>query len=648
MRIVGLGTMRRPTIIAAALLGLAALPATASAAIDGAFILPFAGTGAACTPPTAGCGDGGPATAAALDDPRGVAVLPGGAVIFADTNTNRIRRVGPEGSITTVAGSGVPCGNPLLACGDGAATAAQLTAPQGVAAIDADSFLIADTGNNKIRRVDGTTITTVAGTGQAGSAGDGNAPLGAELNAPRDVATRDGGATFLIADSGNARVRRVAGDVMSTVAGGAFCTNPGDACGDGGASGQAALGGPAGISMLPGDGFLIAEPTISRVRRVTRDDGSGLIERAAGQQSPAAAGFGGDGGPAVSAQLHAPDDVVALPAGGFVIADTTNHRIRLVDAGGKIDTAAGSGAPCPQATAACGDGGAAPAAQLNEPRGVTVDGQGDVLVGDSSDDRVRRVRLPSGASPATTATPTTPVAPGTSPAAPPVVNRTVLVQPQRGTVYVRVPGAKKAVPIEQVGLVPDGSKVDTRKGRLRITVARPDGTTDDADLSEGILTINQRADGSLVDLRLSEQISGCPRPFRDSGSRGAQAGRTVPRPKKRRSSRRSVLGAVASPLTFAPRAETSASKKKKSKKRKRRRTRRGRVRADGRFRTDGKYGSAVVRGTRWLTIDDCRTGRRPQTRVVVREGKVAVRDYRRARTKLVTKGKRYVAYARRR
>ncbi|MGK2937847.1 MAG: hypothetical protein ACSLFR_08595, partial [Solirubrobacteraceae bacterium] len=151
--------MIRPTIIVAAalaLVGSAALPAGASAAIDGTFIFPFAGTGAACSPPTALCGDGGPASAAQLDNPKGVAALPGGAVIFADTNTHRIRRIAPDGSITTVAGSGSTCGVPTGLCGDGsAATAAQLTFPQGVAAIDADSFLIADTGNSKIRRVDG-------------------------------------------------------------------------------------------------------------------------------------------------------------------------------------------------------------------------------------------------------------------------------------------------------------------------------------------------------------------------------------------------------------------------------------------------------------------------------------------------------------
>ncbi|MBJ7518116.1 MAG: hypothetical protein JHC84_00350 [Solirubrobacteraceae bacterium] len=625
--------MIRPTLILAAVFAAtAALPTSASAAIPGTTLLPFAGSGSACTPPTAPCGDGGPATAALLDNPKGVAVLPGGAVIFADTNLNRIRRVAPDGSITTAAGSGATCGVPTGSCGDGSvAIAAQLTAPQGVAAIDEDSFLIADTGNHKIRRVDGTTITTVAGTGVSGGAGDGGAPTAAELNTPRDVATRGDG-SFLIADYANAKVRRVAGGVMSTVAGvGQFCTATTDPCGDGGASGPASLGGPSGISVIPGDGFLIAEPTISRIRRVTRDDGSGTIERVAGQLATGAAGYSGDGGVATDAQIHAADDVAALPTGGFAITDTTNHRVRLVDAGGRIDTVAGTGTPCAAPTTACGDGGPAADGQLNEPRGVAVDALGDLIVADSTDDRVRRVDLPAGvAAPTPPGTP-----PGMTSTTVPEVNETVLVQTLRGTVFIRIPGSKRAVPLSQLRLIPDGSKLDTRRGTARITVARPNGTTDDADLSEGILKIDQRSDGSLVDLRLAEEIVGCPVAVRDSGSQGAQAGtKTLPRKHAR------TFGTAASPLTFAPRAQTSARKKRRSRK--------GRVRADGRFRTDGKYGSAVVRGTQWLTIDDCRktSGRRPQTRVVVREGKVAVRDFRLKKTKLVRAGQRYTAYAR--
>ncbi|MGK2938688.1 MAG: hypothetical protein ACSLFR_12920, partial [Solirubrobacteraceae bacterium] len=468
-----------------------------------------------------------------------------------------------------------------------------------------------------------------AGTGNSGGAGDGGAGTAAELNVPRDVAVRDA-SSFLIADNGNAKVRRVLNGTIGTVAGsGTFCTDTADACGDGGGSGQANLGGPSGIAVVPGDGFLIAEPTLARVRRVSRDDGGGTIVRVAGRQSVGGAGFSGDGGPATDAQLQASDDVVALPSGGFAVTDTTNHRIRVVDASGIIQTAAGTGAPCAAPTTACGDGGAAADAQLNEPRGVDVDAIGDLVVGDSSSDRVRRIDLPASVSPPTGPTPPT----GSTPAGAPEVNRTVLVQTLRGRVYVRLRGSRRSVPLDQVALVPDGSKLDTRAGTARITVAGTGGATDDADLSEGIITFDQRSDGTLTDLRLTEQISGCPVAVKDRGSQGAQAGvATLPR------ARAASFGIAASPLTFAARAEASARKK--------RRTRRGRVKADGKFRTDGRYGSAVVRGTQWLTIDDCARGKRAQTRVVVREGKVAVRDFRRAKTTLVRAGQRYVAYAR--
>lgn len=632
-------SMPRPTVIVAA--GLlaavsAALPASASAAILGATLLPFAGTGAACASATSPCGDGGPATAAQLANPTGVAVMPDGAVIVADTNTNRIRRIGPDGTITTVAGNGVAAFN-----GDGGALTASLSAPEGVAAIDADSFLVADTGNKRIRRVDGTSITTVAGDGggcpPSYPCGDGGDATDAQFERPTAVATRDG-VTFLVGDRSAARVRRVdAAGQISTVAGaGTFCAGPDQACGDGGPSVAAALYAPQGIALLPGDGFLIADPVLSRVRRVTRDDGAGTIERVAGLQASDAAGHTGDGGPATAARLHAPDGVAAIPGGGFAIADTTNHLVRLVDAAGTIDTAAGDGEACAPSTAACGDGGPASAGRFTAPRGVAVDGRGDLVVADASAHRVRRVDLPAAGSPPTNPPPGSPPAAGT-----PTLGRTVLVQTLRGRVFVRPRGRRRAVPLDQVRLVPDGSTIDTRRGTARLTVATRGGATDSADLSEGILRIDQRATGSLVDLRLAEPITGCPPPVRDPGADGAQQGvKTVPHRRTARSgTAAALLGAPTGPLTLASSARAAAKGK--------RRARRGRVKADGRFRTDGRYGSAVVRGTEWITIDDCRPGRRAQTRVIVREGRVGVRDFALARTTLVREGQRYVAFARR-
>src|SRR5207248_223189 len=142
--------------------------------------------------------------AAQLSNPFGVATTADGGFLIAD-QSNSIRRVSPAGTITTVAGSGTSGFS-----GDGGpATAAQLNAPSGVAATADGGFLIADFNNNRIRRVSSAgTITTVAGSGTSGFSGDGGPATAAQLNFPRGVAaTADGG--FVIADTGNSRIRHV-------------------------------------------------------------------------------------------------------------------------------------------------------------------------------------------------------------------------------------------------------------------------------------------------------------------------------------------------------------------------------------------------------------------------------------------------------
>jgi len=150
-------------------------------------------------------GDGGPATSARLNYPAGVAATADGGFLIADSNNNRVRKVTQSGTIKTVAGTGTAGSS-----GDGGpATSAQLNLPVGVAATADGGFLIADQSNHRVRKVTQSgTIKTVAGTGTAGSAGDGGPATSARLNGPYGVAaTADGG--FLIADSNNHRVRFV-------------------------------------------------------------------------------------------------------------------------------------------------------------------------------------------------------------------------------------------------------------------------------------------------------------------------------------------------------------------------------------------------------------------------------------------------------
>ncbi len=345
---------------------LAALaPAAASAATT---ITTIAGNGVA-----GGSGDGGQATAAAINHPRGFAAMADGSFIFADAFDYRIRRVFPNGTIRTVAGTGVKGYS-----GDGgAATSARLNLPHAVAAMPDGGFLISDEGNNRIRQVFANgTIRTVAGTGIAGFSGDGGPALTARVAAPRGLATLGDG-SYLIADSDNNRVRLVStSGIITTVAGigtSAFG-------GDGGAAKNAGLNSPWGVEPLVGGGYLITDTDNHRIRRVSA---SGIINTVAGNGFN---GSAGDGGPATSASLGPPYNTAALASGAVLIADPNNNRVRQVSAGGIMSTAAGSGVK-----GFSGDGGSPTSARLSAPKAVLGYGSG-FLIADSENHRVRRVQ----------------------------------------------------------------------------------------------------------------------------------------------------------------------------------------------------------------------------------------------------------------
>jgi RHS repeat-associated protein len=318
-------------------------------------------------------GDGGPAIAARLGNPIGVAVAPDGSLFIADFTDNRIRRVAPDGIITTVAGNGS-----LGFSGDGGpATSAQLREPTDVAVGVDGSLFIADSLNSCIRRVgpDGI-ITTVAGNGRAGL-GDGGPATAAQLNGAFGVAVGPDGSLF-IADCYHSRIRRVGPDgIITTVAGnGLFGFG-----GDGGPATAAPLNGPVGVAVGPDGSFVIADVGNHRIRRVASD---GLILTVAGNGF---AGFSGDGGPATAARLHNPNGVALGPDGSLFIGDLVNNRIRHVGPGGIITTAAGT-----DPAGFSGDGGPAAAAQLQNPHGVAVGPDGSLFIAATSNTRVRRVR----------------------------------------------------------------------------------------------------------------------------------------------------------------------------------------------------------------------------------------------------------------
>ena len=624
-------------------------------------------------------GDGGPATSAQLNGPINVSPTADGGFLITDQFNARIRRVTPGGIITTIAGTTVG-----FSGDNGPATSAQLSGGINAAVEMPDgSILIADSNNNRIRRVDlGGTITTVAGGSPGPGIGDGGPATSAQLAFPADVAPQpDGG--YLIADNDNHRIRRVdPGGTITTVAG----TTLGFS-GDNAPATSAQINDPGGVTAAVDGGFLIADTNNNRVRRVSP---GGTITTLAGT---ATQGFTGDNGPAAAASLNVPVRVRTRPDGTVLIADVNNNRIRQVTPDGQINTIAGTGQ-----TTYNGDGLSGTSTNLNNPYSAVFNGEGDVLIADTLNHRIRL--LDSGAPPpppprqaptpasltldpasadrrpgddnAVTATARnndgSPVVNGpirwsvagpnetagtattdaqgsaritwdgvregtdtltayidvngnstndaseptgratvtwTLPA--PVQGRVYNLEPVSGVVKIRivrrrgkgVHGAGSSafqtlVEAQQVGF---DTIVDVRKGRVRMTTAaNRAGDVQKGEFYGGVYTSTQPRSGSrpVTELKLSESLA-C-------------------QPNRR--------GKVTS-----------------SRARSRRLWGNGR----GRFRTRGRNSTATVRGTVWLTKDTCNA-----TTTTVREGVVTVRDLVKRKNVTVRAGRSYTARTRRR
>ena len=334
-------------------------------------------------------GDGGPATSASLALPEGVAVDGAGNVYIADEENHNVRKVSPDGTITTVAGTGIPTGfidgeggDPADDLGDGGpATGASLSQPNGLAVDGAGNLYIADEENHRIRKV--TTsgiITTIAGTGQKGFAGDSGLAISAQLEQPAGVAV-DAAGNIYIADSVNQRIRKVGLDgIMTTVAGNGMVAFGGD----GGPAVDASLNFPEGVAVDGSGNLYIADTQNHRIRQVSL---GGTITTVAGTGT---ASFAGDGGPAVAAALNFPTTVAVGAASSLYIADFSNGRVRRVSAG-TISTLAGNGL-----FKYGGDGAAATSAFLDQPLGVAADSDGNFYIADTENHRIRKV-TPDGA-----------------------------------------------------------------------------------------------------------------------------------------------------------------------------------------------------------------------------------------------------------
>ncbi len=341
-------------------------------AVPPSLLITVAGTG------TRGfSGDNGQAQAAQISRGIRLDIDNAGNIYFTDSDNHRIRKVAPNGLITTVAGAGTAGFS-----GDGAAaTAAQLSFPIGIAVDGAGNLYIADNTNQRVRKVTASTgvITTIAGTGTAGFSGDGGPGTAAQLSNVQNVAVDKDGNVY-ISDFGNNRVRKVAASdgVISTIAG----TGTAGFSGDNGPANAAQLSSPNNVSVDAQGNIYICDAGNSRIRKIVA--ATSVINTIVGT---GVASFGGDGGLATAAQVNVPIGAVVDGAGNLYFSDRNNQRVRRVNASdGIINTIAGSG------TAGFnGDGVAALAARLNFPTGLALDPAGNLFIGDRDNSRLRRL-----------------------------------------------------------------------------------------------------------------------------------------------------------------------------------------------------------------------------------------------------------------
>jgi len=317
-------------------------------------------------------GDSAAATAAQLNFPNALALSSSGTLYISDLFNRRIRTIGTNGVITTVAGSGI-----AGTSGDGgAATAAQLGSPYGVAVDTAGTFYVSDALNGVIRKVTSAgTISLLAGTGVRGFAGDGAAANLAQLSLPTGITVSSTGIVYF-SDTLNHRIRKIGTDgIISTVVG------TGDASfrGDGGQAILAALNHPEGLAFDTAGNLYIADTYNHRIRKVGTD---GVITTVAGNGNNT---FNGDTGPAKLASLNYPKGVSIGAAGDIFIADTFNSRIRQVTENGRIFTIGGNGSYGDVTT----EGGDATQAQLRFPADVRVGTGGILYIADTDNSRVK-------------------------------------------------------------------------------------------------------------------------------------------------------------------------------------------------------------------------------------------------------------------
>ena len=321
-------------------------------------------------------GDGKPAIEAALIEPFAVEFDPLGNLYIAEMTGHRIRRVNPQGIISTIAGTGQPAGD-----GDnGPATAASLNGLHDLRISPADGHLyIADTWNARIRKIDLRTglITNVAGTGQKGFSGDGGPPTHAQIGHAYAIAFDLTGQHLYLADLDNQRVRLIdlPRNRITSVAGNGVKDVPHDHA----IAVDQPLMAPRAVAVDPIGNLYVLERAGNCIRKVTPD---GKIIRIIGTGD---AGYSGDGGDARAAMLRGPKHLCVDRDGNLIIADTENHAIRkYLVKDRRILHVAGTGHPGPAI-------GNINEVEFNRPHGVYAHPSGAIYVADSYNNRILKL-----------------------------------------------------------------------------------------------------------------------------------------------------------------------------------------------------------------------------------------------------------------
>jgi uncharacterized protein (TIGR03437 family) len=317
-------------------------------------------------------GNGGLAVNAGLLDPVALAMDPAGNVYIAEFGGD-IRQVTPAGIINRIAGTGIHG----YGGDNGPALSAELNEPSGLAVDSAGNLYIADTNNNRIRKVDPSgNITSIAGTGQAGFSGDGGPAINAQLNEPTRLALDAAGDLYVV-DIDNFRVRKIdVHGIITTVAGGGRLTG-------GGVLATAAALEPVAIALDSAGTLYIADRLSFGILEV---NALGKIQTLAGGSGKA--GFDGDGGSALAAhfQLGIFPALAIDSSGNILVADEGNGRIRKITTNGVVNTVAGNGL-----FRFSGDGGPATSATLYLPVSVLEDSSGNIIFTEPGVNRIRRV-----------------------------------------------------------------------------------------------------------------------------------------------------------------------------------------------------------------------------------------------------------------